>query len=185
MKTLYERLVESLPDMNNTDTKKSINIVKDLMTKYNLTDKDLFSFCICAVNFLEYCEEENMCDVMRECPKRYAYADSDNTKAVAGALDGEKKALGWTDVDQFAYYMERIQHLIGIELNIDNLAQFLYEFDKFEKVYRREIFVPIMLGCPVEDYDDSRFYDKKYIKSIVNINNLTLAVIAEKELWLI
>ena len=23
MKTLYERLVESLPDMNNTDTKKS------------------------------------------------------------------------------------------------------------------------------------------------------------------
>ena len=47
MKTLYERLVESIPDMNNTDTKKSINIVKDLMTKYDLTDKDLFSFCIC------------------------------------------------------------------------------------------------------------------------------------------
>ena len=93
MKTLYERIVESLPDMNNTDTKKSINIVKDLMTKYDLTDKDLFSFCICAVNFLEYYDEEAMGDVMRECPKKYARADSDNTKAVAGALTGEKNAL--------------------------------------------------------------------------------------------
>ena len=185
MKTLYEILVESIPNMNSTDTKKSINIVKDLMTKYDLTDKDLFSFCICAVNFLEYYEEEAICDVMQECPKRYAHTNSDNTKAVAGALDGEKKALGWTDVDQFDYYMGRIQHLVNIDRNIDNLSHFLYEFDRFEKVYRREIFVPIMLGCPVEDYDDSRFYDKKYIKSIVNIDNLTLSAIAEKERWLI
>lgn len=183
MKTLYERLVESLPDMNNTDTKKSINIVKDLMTKYNLTDKDLFSFCICAVNFLEYCEEENMCDVMCECPKRYAYADSDNTKAVAGALDGEKKALGWTDEEQFFHYMKELQRTVEGDAN--NMSVFLNEYTRFEKVYRREIFIPMMLGCPVEDYDDSRFYDKKYIKSIVNINNLTLAAIAEKELWLI
>ena len=29
-------------------------MVKDLMSKYGLTKKDLFSFCICAVNFLEY-----------------------------------------------------------------------------------------------------------------------------------
>ena len=29
-------------------------MVKDLMSKYCLTKKDLFSFCICAVNFLEY-----------------------------------------------------------------------------------------------------------------------------------
>ena len=43
--------------------KKTIEIVNDLMTKYNLTKKDLFSFCICAVNFLEYYEEEAMCDV--------------------------------------------------------------------------------------------------------------------------
>lgn len=150
---------------------KKIEIVKDLMSKYGLTNKDLFSFCICAVNFLEYYEEEAMCDVMKNCPKRYAYADSDNTRAVAGALNGEKKAEGWTDEEQFFYYMKRIQR--DINDDIDNLSHFLSECDRFEKVYRREIFVPIMLGCPVEDYDDSRFYDKKDLKSIVNADNLT------------
>ena len=150
---------------------KKIEIVKDLMSKYGLTNKDLFSFCICAVNFLEYYEEEAMCDVMKNCPKRYAYADSDNTKAVAGALNGEKKAEGWTDEEQFFYYMKSIQRVINED--IDNLSHFLSECDRFEKVYRREIFVPIMLGCPVEDYDDSRFYNKKDLKSIVNANNLT------------
>ena len=150
---------------------KKIEIVKDLMSKYGLTNKDLFSFCICAVNFLEYYEEEAMCDVMKNCPKRYAYADSDNTKAVAGALNGEKKAKGWTDEEQFFYYMKRIQR--DINEDIDNLSHFLSECDRFEKVYRREIFVPIMLGCPVEDYDDSRFYNKKDLKSIVNADNLT------------
>lgn len=150
---------------------KKIEIVKDLMSKYGLTNKDLFSFCICAVNFLEYYEEEAMCDVMKNCPKRYAYADSDNTKAVAGALNGEKKAEGWTDEEQFFYYMKSIQRIINED--IDNLSHFLSECDRFEKVYRREIFVPIMLGCPVEDYDDSRFYNKKDLKSIVNADNLT------------
>lgn len=150
---------------------KKIEIVKDLMSKYGLTNKDLFSFCICAVNFLEYYEEEAMCDVMKNCPKRYAYADSDNTKAVAGALNGEKKAEGWTDEEQFFYYMKSIQRVINND--IDNLSHFLSECDRFEKVYRREIFVPIMLGCPVEDYDDSRFYNKKDLKSIVDADNLT------------
>lgn len=150
---------------------KKIEIVKDLMSKYGLTNKDLFSFCICAVNFLEYYEEEAMCDVMKNCPKRYAYADSDNTKAVAGALNGEKKAEGWTDEEQFFYYMKSIQRVINED--IDNLSHFLSECDRFEKVYRREIFVPIMLGCPVEDYDDSRFYNKKDLKSIVDADNLT------------
>lgn len=150
---------------------KKIEIVKDLMSKYGLTNKDLFSFCICAVNFLEYYEEEAMCDVMKNCPKRYAYADSDNTKAVAGALNGEKKAEGWTDEEQFFYYMKSIQRVINED--IDNLSHFLSECDRFEKVYRREIFVPIMLGCPVEEYDDSRFYNKKDLKSIVNTDNLT------------
>ena len=150
---------------------KKIEIVKDLMSKYNLTDKDLFSFCICAVNFLEYYEEEAMCDVMYHCPSRYSNSDSDNTRAVAGALNGEKKAKGWTDEEQFFYYMKRIQH--DINEDIDNLSHFLSECDRFEKVYRREIFVPIMLGCPVEDYDDSRFLDSKYLKSIVNADNLT------------
>ena len=151
--------------------KTEIEIVNDLMSKYGLTNKDLFSFCICAVNFLEYYEEEAMCDVMKNCPKRYAYADSDNTKAVAGALNGEKKAEGWTDEEQFFYYMKSIQRVINED--IDNLSHFLSECDRFEKVYRREIFVPIMLGCPVEDYDDSRFYNKKDLKSIVNADNLT------------
>ena len=150
---------------------KKIEIVKDLMSKYGLTNKDLFSFCICAVNFLEYYEEEAMCDVMKNCPKRYAHADADNTKAVAGALNGEKKAEGWTDEEQFFYYMKSIQRVINED--IDNLSHFLSECDRFEKVYRREIFVPIMLGCPVEDYDDSRFYNKKDLKSIVNADNLT------------
>ena len=160
--------------------KTEIEIVKDLMSKYGLTNKDLFSFCICAVNFLEYYEEESMCDVMKNCPKRYAYADSDNTKAVAGALNGEKKAKGWTDEEQFFYYMKRIQR--DINEDIDNLSHFLSECDRFEKVYRREIFVPIMLGCPVEDYDDSRFLDRKYLKSIANADNLTIHKAAvEKE----
>ena len=150
---------------------KKIEIVKDLMSKYGLTNKDLFSFCICAVNFLEYYEEEAMCDVMMNCPHKYYNADSDNTKAVAGALNGEKKAEGWTDEEQFFYYMKSIQRVINED--IDNLSPCLSECDRFEKVYRREIFVPIMLGCPVDDYDDSRFYNKKDLKSIVNADNLT------------
>ena len=72
-----------------------------------------------------------------------------------------------------------------VEGDASNMSVFLNEYTRFEKVYRREIFIPMMLGCPVEDYDDSRFYDKKYIKSIVNVNNLTLSAIAEKERWLI
>ena len=158
---------------------KKIEIVKDLMSKYNLTDKDLFSFCICAVNFLEYYEEEAMCDVMYHCPSRYSNSDSDNTKAVAGALSGEKKAEGWTDEDQFAHYMEWIQS--HVEADINDMSHFLYEFDRFEKVYRREIFVPIMLGCPVEDYDDSRFLDRKYLKSIANADNLTLCKMEDEK----
>ena len=161
--------------------KKSIEIVNDLMSKYNLTSKDLFSFCICAVNFLEYYEEEAMGDVMRECPDKYAYANSDSTRAVAGALNGEKKAMGWTDEEQFFYYMERIQRMVDIDIN--NLSHFMYEFDRFEKVYRREIFVPIMLGCPVESYDDSQFRDRKYLKSIANANNLTMFKAREEERW--
>ena len=152
--------------------KKEIEIVNDLMSKYDLAKKDLFSFCICAVNFLEYYEEEAMCDVMYNCPDRYAYADSNNTKAVAGALNGEKKAENWTDEEQFLHYIRYIQRIIGDD--IDNLSIVLEEYTRFEKVYRREIFIPIMFGCPVEDYDDSRFYDKKYIESIVNANNLSL-----------
>ena len=82
----------------NTETA----IVKDLMSKYGLTKKDLFSFCICAVNFLEYYYEESMYDMMRSCPRRYANADSNNTKAVAGALQGEMEKEKWTEEDQFA-----------------------------------------------------------------------------------
>ena len=161
--------------------KNAIEIVNDLMSKYDLTSKDLFSFCICAVNFLEYYEEEAICDVMRECPYKYAHADSDNTRAVAGALNGEKQAMGWTDEEQFFYYMERVQRMVDIDIN--NLSHFMYEFNRFEKVYRREIFVPIMLGCPVEDYDDSRFRDRKYLKSIANANNLAMFKAREEEMW--
>ena len=150
--------------------KKEIEIVNDLMSKYSLTKKDLFSFCICAVNFLEYYEEEAMYDVMFHCPERYACADSNNTKAVAGALNGEKKAESWTDEEQFFHYIEYIQDIIND--NINDLYLILREYTRFEKVYRREVFIPIMFGCPVEDYDDSRFYDRKYIESIINVNNL-------------
>ena len=159
--------------------KKEIEIVNDLMSKYGLTKKDLFSFCICAVNFLEYYVEEAMCDVMWNCPDRYYNADSDNTKAVAGALNGEKKEEGWTDEEQFYHYMEEIQS--HVEADINNLSHFLSEFDRFEKVYKREVFVPIMLGCPVEDYDDSRFYDRKYLKSIANADNLTLCKMEDEK----
>lgn len=185
MKTLRESLIESISETNSTDTKKSIKYVKDLMTKYDLTNKDLFSFCICAINFLEYYEEEAMVDVMWNCPDRYADADSDNTRAVAGALNGEKKAEKWTDEDQFAHYMGWIQsHLDSDDRNNHNTSHFLYEFDdRFDKVYRREIFIPIMLGCPVEDYDDSQFHDMKYIKSIINIDNLELYKLRQGEGW--
>ena len=158
---------------------KKIEMVNDLMSKYGLTKKDLFSFCICAVNFLEYYLEEAMCDVMWNCPDRYYNADSDNTKAVAGALNGEKKEEGWTDEEQFYHYMKEIQS--HVEADINNLFHFLSEFDRFEKVYKREVFVPIMLGCPVEDYDDSKFYDKKYLKSIANADNLTLCKMEDEK----
>ena len=160
--------------------KTEVEIVKDLMSKYSLTKKDLFSFCICAVNFLEYYAEEAMCDVMWNCPNRYYNADSNNTKAVAGALNGEKKTQGWTDEEQFFHYMKEIQSIIDSDIN--DLSHFLSQFDRFEKVYKREILVPIMLGCPVEDYDDGRFFDRKYLKSIANVDNLTLYKAAvEKE----
>ena len=161
--------------------KKSIEIVNDMMSKYNLTKKDLFSFCICAVNFREYYEEEAMGDVMRNCPDRYADADSDNTRAVAGALNGERKAENWTDEEQFAFYMGWLQRHVDGDVN--DMRHFLEEYTRFEKVYRREIFIPIMLGCPVENYDDGRFYDEEYIKSIVNTSNLTIFKAREEEMW--
>ena len=163
--------------------KNAIEIVNDLMSKYDLTSKDLFSFCICAVNFLTYHDEEDVDNVMWNCPDRYAYIESDNLRAVAGALNGEKKAEGWTDEVQFFHYMRELQR--AVEGDASNMSVFLNEYTRFEKVYKREIFIPMMLGCPVEDYDDSRFYDKEYIKSIADVNNLTLNEIAEKELWLI
>ena len=155
---------------------KEIEIVKELMTKYGLTNKDLFSFCICAVNFLEYFEEECMGDMMRDCPERYYGADSNNTRAAAGALTGEKKSMGWTDVEQFTYYMENIQTCIAAEIEDgdNDASHFIEEYERFAKVYKREIMIPIMLGCPVESYDDSQFYDEEYIKSIINVDNLSL-----------
>ena len=154
--------------------KTELEIVKDMMSKYNLTAKDLFSFCICAVNFLEYYEEECMGDVMWNCPERYYSVDSNNTRAVAGALNGEKKAEGWTAEEQFTKYMEELQALLHDDIMDEYLDHFLGELERFEKVYRREIFVPILLGCPVEDYDDSRFDDYNYLESIVNGDNLTI-----------
>lgn len=163
-------------------TPAEIAIVKELMSKHGLTAKDLFSFCICAVNFLEYYHEESMYDMMWSCPERYGDADSNNTRAVAGALKGEQKTEGWTEVEQFAYYMQNIQECIASELEDEldeedeatRLEHFLEEFERFEKVYKRNILVPIMLGCPVEDYNDDRFDDLDYIRSIVNADNLTL-----------
>ena len=154
-------------------------IVKDLMSKHNLTPKDLFSFCICAVNFLEYYMEESMYDVMWGCPERYENADSDNTRAVAGALNGEKKSEHWTDEEQFAHYMHAIQETVDSDK--DDMEHFLEEYRRFAKVYKREILVPVMLGCPVEDYDDSRFDDEEYIESIVNADNLTLVKAHEEQ----
>lgn len=161
---------------NKSIMNKEIEIVKELMTKYGLTNKDLFSFCICAVNFMEYYHEESMYDMMRSCPDRYASCDSNNTRAVAGALSGEKKEEGWTDVEQFAYYMENIQSCITSEIEDgdDDVSHFLEEYERFAKVYKREVMIPIMLGCPVESYDDSQFYDEEYIKSIINVDNLSL-----------
>jgi hypothetical protein len=157
-------------------------IVKDLMSKYNLTKKDLFSFCICAVNFLEYYEEECMGDVMRGCPERYFNANSNNTKAAAGALNGEKKEMGWSDEEQFADYMLDIQRIINEATQEgDTMNHFLDEYQRFQKVYKREIMVPIMLGCPVEDYDDNMFFDDKYIRSIANADNLMLFKADEEE----
>lgn len=158
--------------------KTEVEVVKELMSKYGLTAKDLFSFCICAVNFLEYYHEECMGDMMMGCPERYFCANSDNTRAAAGALSGEKKAEGWTDEDQFAHYMRNIQDDID---SLDDTTEpdglfghFFNELQRFERVYKREIMIPILLGCPVEKYDDSRFNDKDYIKSIINKDNLTV-----------
>ena len=158
-------------------------IVKDLMSKYSLTDKDLFSFCICAVNFLEYYYEESMYDMMHSCPERYAGADSNNRKAAAGALSAEKKTEKWTDADQFTHYMESIQEAIASEIENDGKLtyHFLGEIERFKTIYRREVIVPFMLGCLVEDYDDTRFDDKDYIKSIANVDGLLLYKAEEEE----
>jgi hypothetical protein len=163
-------------------SKLEIAIAEELMSKHGLTNKDLFSFCICAVNFLEYYQEEGMYDVMYSCPERYSEADSNNTKAVAGALKGEQKAEKWTDVDQFAYYMRAIQQCVEMEVDEENLDHFFEEFERFAKVYRREVMVPFMLGCPVEDYDDSRFDDEEYLKSIINVDNLSIYKAHEEEM---
>lgn len=163
--------------------KSQTEIVQELMSKHGLTNKDLFSFCICAVNFLEYYYEESMYDMMRSCPERYANADSDNRKAAAGALAAEKKTEKWTDVDQFTHYMESIQEAIAAEIENDGKLtyHFLGEMNRFETVYRREVIVPFMLGCPVEDYDDEQFEDEDYIKSIANVDNLALYQVVEAE----
>ena len=164
-------------------TKSEIAVVNDMMSKYGLTNEDLFSFCICAVNFLEYYHEESMYDMMWSCPKRYANADSNNRKAAAGALKGEQKTEKWTEVEQFAYYMEAIQEAIASEIeNNESLTyHFLGEMERFETVYRREVMVSLMLGCPVEDYDDEQFEDEDYLKSIANLDNLSLYKAREKE----
>ena len=159
--------------------KTEIEIVNELMSKYGVTNKDLFSFCICAVNFKEYYFEESMVDMMSSCPKKYYSCDSDNTRAVAGALAGEKKKEGWTDVDQFIYYIQDIQEAIRVLVEDDEsdnkyIDHFLNEYQRFEKVYRREILVPFMIGCPIEEYDDSKFYDRDYIKSIINVENQSI-----------
>ena len=163
--------------------KSQTEIVQELMSKHGLTNKDLFSFCICAVNFLEYYYEESMYDMMRSCPERYANADSDNHKAAAGALAAEKKTEKWTDVDQFTHYMESIQEAIAAEIENDGKLtyHFLGEMNRFETVYRREVIVPFMLGCPVEDYDNEQFEDEDYIKSIANVDNLALYQVEEAE----
>lgn len=163
-------------------TPAEIAIVKDMMSKYGLTNKDLFSFCICAVNFLEYYHEESMYDMMWSCPERYANADSDNTRAVAGALKGEQKAEGWTEVEQFAYYMQNIQDCIASELEEEldeedeesRLEHFFAEYERFLNCYKRAIMLPIMFGCKVEDFDDEQGDFPEYILSIINVDGMTL-----------
>lgn len=179
MKSMVFNLKSNDNDMIKPNYPSEFAIVKDMMSKHGLTNKDLFSFCICAVNFLEYYHEESMYDMMWSCPERYESADSNNTKACAGALKGEQKAEGWTEVEQFTHYMVSIQECIASDLEdeddeTEGLSHFLEEYQRFAKVYKRNILVPIMLGCPVEDYDDSRFEDEDYIKSIVNVDNLVL-----------
>lgn len=154
--------------------KTETEIVQELMTKYGLTKKDLFSFCICAVNFLEYYQEESMYDVMRSCPERYAGADSNNTRAVAGALRGEQAAEKWTDEQQFAYYMRVIQETIAEDLENENLRYIFDELERFDTVYKREIMLPIMLGCPVEEFDSEQSDDDEYLTSVINTKGMTL-----------
>ena len=151
-----------------------LTIVKDLMSKHNLTKKDLFSFCICAVNFLEYYMEECMGDMMMGCPERYYGCDSNDTRKVAGALTAEKKSEKWTDEDQFVHYMTSIQEIILDDFKNKDLGHFFREYERFGKVYRREVMIPVMLGCPVEDYDDTKFSDRKYLESIINEDGLTM-----------
>lgn len=154
--------------------KTETEIVQELMTKYGLTKKDLFSFCICAVNFLEYYQEESMYDVMRSCPRRYANANSDNTKAVAGALRGEMEKEKWTEEDQFAHYMLAIQETIATDLENENLRYVFDELERFDTVYKREIMLPIMLGCPVEEFDAEQSDDEEYLTSVINTKGMTL-----------
>lgn len=115
-----------------------------------------------------------MGDIMMGCPERYYGCDSNDTRKVAGALTAEKKSEKWTDEDQFAHYMTSIQEITLDDLKNENLGHFFREYERFGKVYRREVMIPVMLGCPVEEYDDAKFSDRKYLESIINKDGLTM-----------
>ena len=168
--------------MKASETKRKA--VETLMEKYGLKKKDLFSFCICAVNFLEYWDEEGMIDVMYDCPEKYASCDSNNTRAVAGALKGEMESEEWDEIDQFIWYAEMVQ---------DRLADYAddrdpddYRFtknfvDRFDRCYHREVIIPYILGTDIEKFNDAKWDERGYLNGIINTKNFEILNIDNSE----
>lgn len=168
-------------NMKTSETKRKA--VETLMEKYGLKKKDLFSFCICAVNFLEYWDEEGMIDVMANCPEKYGSCDSNNTRAVAGALKGEMASEEWDEIDQFIWYVEMVQDSLA---DYDNPDPDDYRFDenfvdRFDRCYRREVIIPYILGANIEEFNDAKWHKRGYLIGIINTKNFELTNIDRSE----
>ena len=169
--------------MKASETKRKA--VEALMEKYNIKKKDLFSFCICAVNFLEYWDEEAMIDVMYNCPEKYGTCDSDNTRAVAGALKGEMTSEECDEIDQFIWYVKMVQDRLADYADDDrNLDDYRFTenfVDRFDRCYRREVIIPYILGADIEKFKDFKWEEEGYLNGIINVKNFELLNIDNAE----
>lgn len=163
-------------ELNLFKNAKTQEVINNLKSKYNLKKQDFFSASLCMVNFLEYYDEEGMIEIMLACPGRYSYADSNNRKACAGALKAEQKSEDITDEEQCMYYVTAVQ--ARLESSDENgwTERFFEELEeRMESCYRKEIFIPFILGADIDKFSESDSYAK-----ICNKDNLTISKVFDE-----